>query len=888
MSSFQGITLKTMKLMVVSDMDDNQIIGNVKIIKLKSEVQPFILVKNTIIDGTTFTAMPWNTRKLVTFDFETYPGLINGNIGKIMTQYSPISSDSIGTGYTGYTVFNVLKIKIKGESVFKRIQRTIDLFQTDSTQANFGQKIGTQLENINISPNSFKTDGNTQLPNSITDHDVLDAGFDFKCKITTAELYSVNENVSEEEDFQDMIYIFNNNFTTGFSENAIETEMKLKFLMDNTETVEIINTSPNINYDILINNSTSGNIISSNNNNIITLFVKINSGVTNSKSPLRFISNDIIFNSFVPEFKTIGSTTYLVSSKPSGINPELYVFNVSVFKISAVDRITRSTTSVISLNGSREIEIFIEPDLTVEYFGGATPLSQALPIGIVNNNPNIFQIQEVGTEANISTILFPTIAGNSISNAIFIIKSLENPDNLNEELVISFNFQPIAGSIFAGLQIPDISIQIASIFSNTTKVFLNTASSSIVYNPPLIIGTAPGTIQDLSSAELVGVDSQLSVVAQTYNFNVRVIDNEFTVEYVSGLQTASIVRRFGNLASDINFSAYENDIYVFDTSHPSNKNHMLSFFTSSTITGSNYLSDDFIAINNEINQGEPGAVISLTVPSFANYTDIYISDFPTGTEQQNKLNGLCRIGILANPTNIDIGTFNFNTLIGSGTSSMTFVPNLDGNNRPIEGINVLDISNNPNNTDATRILDLFSGEKNPIPQITVYSIYLSKPTNVTFTVFNTEFVSLNWKIHNGNIYTAANPLLSRFAIDIYYNIYRDDKEANKTELIGTSILNTFTDSSAKNFKNYGYYIESVATWNGLSLTSERSSELFVFVCENNRFPQGRWNNSFTNTKIYKQITECSEEMTTSLFPNSWSISQNEIYARLSKLPISKR
>ena len=61
MSSFQGITLKTMKLTVVSEMDDNQIMGNVKIIKLKSEVQPFILVKNTIIDGTTFTAMPWNT-----------------------------------------------------------------------------------------------------------------------------------------------------------------------------------------------------------------------------------------------------------------------------------------------------------------------------------------------------------------------------------------------------------------------------------------------------------------------------------------------------------------------------------------------------------------------------------------------------------------------------------------------------------------------------------------------------------------------------------------------------------------------------------------------------------------------------------------------------------
>ena len=61
---------------------------------------------------------------------------------------------------------------------------------------------------------------------------------------------------------------------------------------------------------------------------LLLFFIQIINGVTNSKINLRFLSDDIIFNTFVPTFKQVGQNQYLLSSRPSGLNPELYVFNV--------------------------------------------------------------------------------------------------------------------------------------------------------------------------------------------------------------------------------------------------------------------------------------------------------------------------------------------------------------------------------------------------------------------------------------------------------------------------------------------------------------------------------------------------------------------------------
>lgn len=871
MASFQGIELKMMNF-TINPQNENKY-NNVKVIKFYDNVQPFVLVKNNIINNSDL--LSWNTRQLVEFDFETNLGLTGNGISKIIAQLSnDVFVNDSNIDFSSYTVFKILKIKKIGNSeIFKNIQEQIDNYDSN------GNVSGTQLEDINVSKDSFDPTITSMTINFINTGQYF--VFGFKCTSTKSLIYNTNETSSINHTFENMIYIFNNNFTTGFSSAATESTMKMKLLMNNTDTVEIVNTSPSASYNILFNNDSS-NIINIGTSSIITFFIQIINGVTNSKINLRFLSDDIIFNTFVPIFKQVGTNQYLLSSRPSGLNPDLYVFNVSVFKISAVDKITRSTTSVISLNGNRDIEFFIEPDLKQEYFGGLNPLVQPLKIIITNQNPSIFSMT--------NEVIFPTINTiTDISNAIFTITSVNNPDNLNN--VLAVNFQVISNSsLFNNTSIPSISIQVASIVANSTKCFINTADGTISYNPSINISTAEGTIEDLSSATLIGVNTQKTIEPQTYTFTVKIVDSQFVIEYDTTLQIDPIVRRF-SLINDISFQAFENDIYIFDTSHYSNQNHLMSFFTSSTINSNNELLYG-VVYNEDINQGEPGSKITINIPSNSQYSNIFISDFPSGDNKQNRVTGLCKINILPNPTNINIGTFNFSLLKGGGISTVTLTPNLDNNNNniPIQGINTLDIEIDTTKTDASRILELFSGERRPIPTITVNSIYLSKPENITFVVFNRTYILLNWNVNNSSIYSFANPRESRYTISVYYNIYREDADTNNTTLIGTTNFSTFTDTTATNFNNYNYYIESVATWEGISITSKRSDQLFVFVCENNRFPNGRWNNSFSNPKLYKQLSTCNtrNSITTNLFPNSWSLSKKQTFARLANLSINKR
>lgn len=871
MSSFQGIELKMMKF-TINPQNENRY-NNVKVIKFYDNVQPFVLVKNNIINNSDL--LSWNNRQLVEFDFETNLGLTGNGIGKIIAQLSnDVFVNDSNIDFSSYTVFKILKIKKIGNSeISKNIQEQIDNYDSN------GNVSGTQLEDINVSKDSFDPTITSMTINFINTE--LYFVFGFKCTSTKSLIYNTNETSSINHTFENMIYIFNNNFTTGFSSAATESTMKIKLLMNNTDTVEIVNTSPSASYNILFNNDSS-NIINIGTSSIITFFIQISSGVTNSKINLRFLSGDIIFNTFVPIFKQVGTNQYLLSSRPSGLNPDLYVFNVSVFKISAVDKITRSTTSVISLNGNRDIEFFIEPDLKQEYFGGLNPSVQPLKIQITNQNPSIFNMT--------NEVIFPSIDPNNvadISNAQFTITSTSNPDNLNNLLFVDFEVITNS-SLFNNISIPSISIQVASIVANTTKCFINTADGNISYSPVISISTAEGTIEDLSSATLLGVNTQKTINPQTYTFTVKIVDSQFVIEYDTTLQIDPIVRRF-SLINDISFQAFENDIYIFDTSHFSNQNHLISFFTSSTINSNNELLSGVIYDEN-INQGEPGSKITINIPSNSQYSNIFISDFPSGDNKQNRVTGLCKINILPNPTNINIGTFNFSLLKGGQLSTATLIPNLDSNNIPIQGINTLDIEIDTTKTDASRILELFSGERRPIPTITVNSIYLSKPENITFVVFNRTYILLNWNVNNSSIYSFANPRESRYTISVYYNIYREDADTNNTTLIGTTNFSTFTDTTATNFNNYNYYIESVATWEGISITSKRSDQLFVFVCENNRFPNGRWNNSFSNPKLYKQLSTCNtrNSITTNLFPNSWSLSQKQTFARLAKLSINKR
>ena len=112
MSTFTGITLKTMQF----TLKPNGILhfNNFKIVKFNDNIQPFVLVKNTILNNQDIQT--WNTRKLVLFNFEdtnTYR-LLNSEVGKVIAQYTNIDFTSYnftGFDFADYTVFKIIKIK---------------------------------------------------------------------------------------------------------------------------------------------------------------------------------------------------------------------------------------------------------------------------------------------------------------------------------------------------------------------------------------------------------------------------------------------------------------------------------------------------------------------------------------------------------------------------------------------------------------------------------------------------------------------------------------------------------------------------------------------------------------------------------------------------------
>ena len=100
MSTFTGISLKTMQFTLKPNGISH--FNNFKIVKFNANIQPFVLVKNTILNNQDMQVIQdWNTRKLVLFNFEdtaTY-GLLNNEVGKVIAQYTDL--DFTSYNFTG-------------------------------------------------------------------------------------------------------------------------------------------------------------------------------------------------------------------------------------------------------------------------------------------------------------------------------------------------------------------------------------------------------------------------------------------------------------------------------------------------------------------------------------------------------------------------------------------------------------------------------------------------------------------------------------------------------------------------------------------------------------------------------------------------------------------
>jgi hypothetical protein len=136
--------------------------------------------------------------------------------------------------------------------------------------------------------------------------------------------------------------------------------------------------------------------------------------------------------------------------------------------------------------------------------------------------------------------------------------------------------------------------------------------------------------------------------------------------------------------------------------------------------------------------------------------------------------------------------------------------------------------------------DLF-GVQN-VGVISVRTVAITPPINVRYDIVNDTEVHINWDVEiDGNtIYSFADPTKTRYTTTASYEILREginiitgDKEYT---VVGTAPKCEWIDYNAVRFTNYKYQIRALVKWNSVEVTSEHSDVLFVFDCENNKFP----------------------------------------------------
>ena len=237
-------------------------------------------------------------------------------------------------------------------------------------------------------------------------------------------------------------------------------------------------------------------------------------------------------------------------------------------------------------------------------------------------------------------------------------------------------------------------------------------------------------------------------------------------------------------------------------------------------------------------------------------------------------------------SNIDIGQAIISDITSNNNENEGVISFIPSN---YEGISTFNIKLNPNisySNDLKVIIDQLTNS------FIINSVTLITPTITSISVSNSKVINITWEISGKNVYDFTNPLIGEYNIESFFNIYRQKSGSDNIELIGTSITTNYTDNTAIQFTNYNYYIEGVARWEGLTLTSQKSNkeEGFVFVCENNPFPTGRWNNTRENRKLYRQLsTNCelvnqsssTPRFSGNLFPNSLTLTKKGIYKFLS-------
>ena len=143
---------------------------------------------------------------------------------------------------------------------------------------------------------------------------------------------------------------------------------------------------------------------------------------------------------------------------------------------------------------------------------------------------------------------------------------------------------------------------------------------------------------------------------------------------------------------------------------------------------------------------------------------------------------------------------------------------------------------------------------------------------------NEKDLYLYWDFKNDNL-----------SVSVKFNIYRSQNPTDKEYILIASTTNKYyTDSRAIPYLTVDYKVESVIVWENIEMITG-FEETKNFICENNTFEYGRYNNTTKNTKLYQPINKSCQKIgmtgiatTGNLFPNSQVLTKSQIYSTLSR------
>ena len=820
-----------------------------KLVKYNDEVRPKLYLKKQIYD---LPKNPvWNERKLVIFNWLFVK---NSYVKELVGELVDDDSREIG-----YSCFNIVMIKprFEGNNTFYPLREGLY----------GGQKVGLgDNDRMNLDKDSFVREvGNVRYTEY---YNKLVWEFYFGYTELT-DIWSPIEANNPTIPIRNPFYISRWQLTTGNIPIDI-VEFKMGCLITPTDHVKIF--CPIQQTFAFLKNDPLW--IYKGDNSFHTYTIQTLRSEEQGVIPLELGSDDLAYKTFNERIKTIAGRTYYIVNVKTGIDGYLYKLNLKIINFDIVNQFG-NPLATIELGGTTTFYINIKPPSAIHDLNGSTLYFQ-----IDNLNPHLLLVPKV--------VAYPAI--NNIGQLVapeFECASFGNEGDV-DEFIMPIKITSLNPFFHNIIQTP-IQVNVANLYINADFVLINIYDlTNLIYSQKIQI--LPRRYEDITQSLQIDATYEPSTADYvTFKFKSTVSGNKFFIEETESLSITLKSYRYGQI-----WPGKQGDVFYIYTSYSSNFGHRLTFYDANDATAKELKNTDgepLAQYSRGQPQGTPNSYVSIRLPM--DKTTIYYRTQPLNPRQNYALFGYGRLDL--DPLVLE--------QIGE-----VIVGDVDGS--PDGGALSL-LSNGVQGQYDVRLAvadnDLF-GVQN-IGVISVRTVAITPPINITYDILNDTEVHINWNVEliGNTIYSFADPTKTRYTTTASYEILREginpitgDKEFN---VIGTAPKCEWIDYNAVRYTNYRYKIRAVVVWNSVEVRSADSDMLFVFVCENNKFPLGRYNNTTENRKLYQDIGEsCTRvekqqpgyarstlshpgapnRLTGNLFPTAKQFTKNELYSMMAK------